>query len=612
MKAHQWFRRIRVPGGAAFFAAYALYVWLRLDPRLLYDAGIWFPPFQTGTAFLWRHLPLPGGASEYVAAALSQTYALGWAGALCITGVAWILFALAGRLGAIAGVPGARWLRYVPPLLVLCIYTQHGYHLAALCALSIAVAGAVMLLRLPFQRAASYALGCTAVAVAIYLVAGGALHVYALLGAVAALRERSGWRRALACLAVAGVIPWVIGIAALDLTPRDAYWRVTPWAQPTDPDGRVALELLYFCFPVFMAASLWPAAAVLRRAGESAVRQVRPALLRALALAGILAAALLPFHADRHRVWRIDYFTRVGDWERVLAEARRLPMEDYTLDVSHNILQALYHTGKLPDELFAYAQRPESVAICLPECTGVGSRLSSVRALLFFDIGDHALQIGLVNEAAHEAHEALESCGERPTTLRRLALVYLAKRQTETARVFLRALLRDPVHSGWAREMLARLDADPHLDGDANMRRIRACMMTEDPPFRLSSFAVACQALLARNPRNRMAYEYLMADYLVRRQLGAFVSDVRRLKDFGYARIPRHFEEAIVLYELHTGARVRVPGYEVSPAARERLEALSRSIAGLDDEQAAQAAAPEFGNTYYYYFLFGQSGVGDQ
>jgi hypothetical protein len=55
-------------------------------------------------------------------------------------------------------------------------------------------------------------------------------------------------------------------------------------------------------------------------------------------------------------------------------------------------------------------------------------------------------------------------------------------------------------------------------------------------------------ALLKRNPRNKMAFEYLMACYLVTGQVDKIVANVGKLREFGYERIPPLYEEAILIY----------------------------------------------------------------
>ena len=50
-------------------------------------------------------------------------------------------------------------------------------------------------------------------------------------------------------------------------------------------------------------------------------------------------------------------------------------------------------------------------------------------------------ELGLINDAEQLAHESLELFGSHPMTLKQLALINIAKGQTDTACIFLNALI---------------------------------------------------------------------------------------------------------------------------------------------------------------------------
>ena len=61
--------------------------------------------------------------------------------------------------------------------------------------------------------------------------------------------------------------------------------------------------------------------------------------------------------------------------------------------------------------------------------------------------------------------------------------------------------------------------------------------------------------LLDSNPRNQMAFEYLMAHYLMTTELRRLSRQIGPLETFAYPAIPRHIEEAVLLGQKQ-GARV--------------------------------------------------------
>ena len=68
---------------AAPFGLMYLYVWLRIDPSLIYH--VQEPVFRRGWTFFHHFLVIPGGPTAYIAALLGQTYVLPWLGALVVT-----------------------------------------------------------------------------------------------------------------------------------------------------------------------------------------------------------------------------------------------------------------------------------------------------------------------------------------------------------------------------------------------------------------------------------------------------------------------------------------------------------------------------------------------
>ena len=77
-----------------FFILFYLYLWLYVDPRLIYHGGgiiTNFPSFYKGWTFFLTFPRYPGGLIEYLSAFLVQFFYFPWAGALVITAQAWLL-----------------------------------------------------------------------------------------------------------------------------------------------------------------------------------------------------------------------------------------------------------------------------------------------------------------------------------------------------------------------------------------------------------------------------------------------------------------------------------------------------------------------------------------
>jgi hypothetical protein len=207
----------------------------------------------------------------------------------------------------------------------------------------------------------------------------------------------------------------------------------------------------------------------------------------------------------------------------------------------------------------------------------------------------------------------------------RLALINIAKGQPEAARVCLQAMSAYVHHGRWARDALRRLEADPLWSGDPEIARIRAAMPTEDVifairPRRSDDYPPSVQdeltELLRRDPHNRMAYEYKMAFHLLTWRIDEVVGELDRLDEFDYPDVPRHYQEAAAIYGLIYRGGPDLDERWVRAEVRNALSDFLRRMAGDFRNGGASEAmaelASDYGNSYFYYYFFGVSGVGEQ
>jgi hypothetical protein len=296
---------------------------------------------------------------------------------------------------------------------------------------------------------------------------------------------------------------------------------------------------------------------------------------------------------------RIESDARQSRWERVLETARGLPVRPRAA-ARLRISQALFHTGRLTKEMFAFAQwrgadllpsMKDGMDVCYP-------------------LSETLLELGQVNLAEHFAHEALEVNGERPELLWLLARINVLKDRAQAARVFLNRLRKVPFHRKEAEHRLLALEADPTLAGEPDIARIRPLRVDSDyaesgiPPEML------LHQLLQANRRNRMAAEYLMAHYLLSGQTERIVRDLGVLDDVGAWETPRHIEEAILLHAAaQMGQGVDLRGRRISAGTLRRFEQIQEMLSRNGGKAAGIEAAllRDFGDTFWFYSLLGQT-----
>jgi len=209
------------------------------------------------------------------------------------------------------------------------------------------------------------------------------------------------------------------------------------------------------------------------------------------------------------------------------------------------------------------------------------------------------------------AHEALEVYGARPRILKRLIYINVLKGRPEAARRFIALLERSLLHNKWARRRNRQLDNDPLLSNEPAVASRRELMVVRDSVDDVTNLERMLLGLLERNPRNRMAFEYLMAHYLLTRQLDKLAANVRRFDDFDETRLPRHCQEALAVHLTETGSsEIDIGERTISSETWQRqCEFIQLAQQASEDEDPGAFAAlhGDFGDTYFFFYVFGDN-----
>jgi hypothetical protein len=311
--------------------------------------------------------------------------------------------------------------------------------------------------------------------------------------------------------------------------------------------------------------------------------------LPTLFLAGVTAATVLLCRAPATKtILQADYFSCQGQWARVLEIGRRSP---YYYTVCHTVDRALCRLDRLGDEMFAFPQQPAALLLTDPSANPVWQK---------FDI---CLDLGLINQAENALVLCTEIYGDRPLLLQRLATINMIKGNTGAARVLLGALAKVPFWGAGARRDLACLESDPNLSEDAAIQRWRSVMLKTDSVRDVDTLT----QLLTENPANQTAYQYGMAALLLAKNLDAFVRMFDTYQHRNFTRIPRHYEEALAVFETLRKQPADGPGRVVSPEVRAQLQEFLQVFreAGGDKTASRSALRKRFGSAYFYYYFLG-------
>lgn len=593
----------------AFFALFFLYVWLRIEPALGYQRS--GPVFFSSHFFFRPFLNYPGGLLEYAAAFLSQLNYYNWLGALVFAASGGLIFLVGRRvLQRFSGVAPelASDLTPFAPLFLLLLLRERYDSVAPAVGMGLLLGLTLTLgyFSLPWSRTAVRLAACWLLAALLFYVAG--LWPCLLFVVLAALFEglrRRRWLLGLGWVLTAAVTP--IGIACFpDAEPAKI---LIPWSEAKS----VALAAaLYFFFPlasVVLALFPRPAATMqsappIRRGDPSQSsrrRWFQTVGARRACAVGLFCLGWvwvwLGLDVVRKGQAQIEYYTDRKEYDKVLAVAAGLqPMDPASETYLH---LALYHTGRLSQDLFSFTN--QTVWEVLP---GLGAGLESCRAQ-----SGALLELGLVSDAEHLAHEALEWDGDRPDILRRLAQINVLKDRPNAARVFLNRLDQVPFQRAWAESCLRDLEANPRLPDDPALAQIRSRMVTNDLAHEGLPATALLRHLLSCNPKNQMAFEYLMAEYLLAGDMDKVVEGLGQLDAFGYTSVPRHFEEAALLFQRLKGVQVVLHGRQIRPETVQRFRQFSEAMnrRAYETAEGRQVLARDFGDTFWYHYYSSQT-----
>ena len=311
-----------------------------------------------------------------------------------------------------------------------------------------------------------------------------------------------------------------------------------------------------------------------------------------LALAVIPTACLAPIFADmeEERLFGYDFMARMGQWNKILTESDRHPLEHPIAVECTNL--ALAKTGHMSSDMFAFFQN--GPAGLLPEFTR--DHFSPVPT------GTVYYHLGMVNTAQtffFEAQEGIPDFQKSARLTQALAKTNLINGDYEVARKYVQALKQTIFYRKWAEDTETLLD-NPSLIGKvpeyAWMRSVR--MKEHNFMFSQEEMDSMLGLLYIENSFNTMAMDYLLAWCLLKKDLPRFFECLNLLPK---GREARHYQEAVVLHwALVHGGPEGMPEY----VSQKTVSSFTRFISSVQAGRDEASLEKEFGDTYWFYYYY--------
>lgn len=589
--------RLPYAAWAIFFLCFYIYAWKIVEPYLIYHSlgGIIKDShFSTGWLFFSERCSWPGGPVEYMGRFLSQLYYFNWLGALVITlvsaficiGTKVLIRLTSGGSGSVMGL--------VPAFCILAIYSLYDNPMAMILGLLLVIWFSAVYIILDFGvRRAQWIKFLILFGILYYLTAGLSLLFVISAGFFEVLCKRK-LLQGIIYIPVAVIIIFVIGVLALAQEALNAYFSLTAldWKlRLALTDGLEYLMIFLYCFVIFLTpvGQLWHKLLSRFKRRAAIIGIIQTAVILIVGCAGVF----LSCDQGRKSTCRTVYMAHHQMWDELLSYISQMPRMYYTMYHNYCVNRALYKTGRLGDEMFFFPQKPGSLLLTSTKRRGKFAELEACRVFM---------ELGLINMAEKKACECFENSNSGPVVLENLGLINLIKGRSRTAQMCFELMSRDLIYGWKGKDYLCHLEEETE-PGD--VKRLRSVMLRRDCFFADAQGEGLLLKLLEDNRHNRMAFEYLMAHYMLKGKLEKVVNNLTRLDDFGYQRIPRHYEEALLAHNQISGKEVRVPGRRISSKSLAGFAQFNEALEKFDSkEQAAKAMFDKFGGSYFYYYMF--------
>lgn len=300
------------------------------------------------------------------------------------------------------------------------------------------------------------------------------------------------------------------------------------------------------------------------------------------------------YNSQTHLVFQMQKHICNNDWNKAIALHEKSHSKNLIGQYYYNI--ALSETGLLCDRLFFGRQDFGVNSLALP-----WSREYLNRGAYFY------YAIGLINEAHRWAYESMVVYGYRYENVILLIKTSLINGDYRMARKYVNLLKKSVNYRKPANKFEKLVDnpdgikIDPELGKKINLLSNGNFFVEAASPIN------NIRLLLNSDPHNRAALDYEMAWLLLSKDIETIYQSYLNMKDLGYNKIPRHIEEAVLVYMNSPGNTAIPEKIIISESTRSRFDnyvyAYKQNFK-LPLLQKEQNMNKYFGNTFWFYFHF--------
>ena len=479
---------------------------------------------------------------------------------------------------------------YIPLFFMVILFSQYEHRLTYTLAWLLSLMFIVIYLRTRSRSRVVRSMAFMVLCAALYYAGAGFFLIFTLTALLFELLYGRNYLLVILFLVVTLVLP-LLSQNIFVLTTKGAYFYLLLPVYDYRPS--LTPYVLYIYFPLFLIFVKFD---VLGRMSRLLSWQRWTWGSGVLVIILVIVASLVSFDTSMHRVLKVDALARGEKWQQLLEFVDEHPSDDILVAFQTN--RALYHVGRLSTDMFGYNQNWGLGGLFLPD---------ELRKFFSIQVSDLYWDMGFLNEAEHWAQEDHTNFFFSPWHVKRLASTSILKGNMTLATMCLDVLEKSILYRSWAEEYRTFVEAPQRIDRNPHFTYLKTLDVKKDFIITPANPESDIEMLLKDNPKNRVAFEFLMADYLLTFRLGEFVENLQSASHLQSRFWPKHYQEAVLVYLQSTQWQERKAlGKGLSPQTVALFNGFMKILQQhKNDAISAQTAIrKKYGDTYWYYSMY--------
>jgi len=543
--------------------------------------------FRFDIIYFYSYISQPGGLIEYIGSFFTQFYYYPVIGSIIIAGVIASVFLLFYSIcKPVGSIENAFCIPFIPAIILFVYFLIPAFFLSYSLGLVLFLVAFSLYIKLPQHIRLPVGIVLFTI---LYLIAGGNAFLLLIMMIIFECFEKNykfKYWYMLALVVWSVLLPY-LALKLLYVIPiRKAFYTSTPFISLSSTIQKIA----WFSIPALYL--LWRLIAA--KVNRLATKSYKLITLNYLFIIVITAYGIFSTYNRRAElIQHIAYEVQHENWKNASVLSEKFP--DYNPFVIYFNNIALAESGQMPYRMFHHRQ------------IGVAGlfTVSQMEYLTALFVSEIYYRLGIIPLAERYTFVAMVSLPKVPDTqtLSRLVTTNIARRDSTTAVKYIGYFERSLFYRKWAQQQrenlsLAMADTSFHISGTPVFRHYNDYFPLRQYHDR------ELLMLLQSDPTHRLAFEYLMAYYMLQK-------DIERTKwcfdnffrNFDYPDIPTHYEEALIVYQnmVQAGNDFFVQ-YPISHATIERFNRYIQAYkAAQVNERDFENFQKQFDNTYWYY-----------